>query len=145
MSRTCFQWSQSAVAQVSSPSKINPVLDRYSGFKKKRCSTFSVCFRQRVGLLISLQLVNNIQFSVITNTWTCTQICQLISYKRFLECTFIQWRLYTYVSIPCAHRQLPEGTPFMKSPVAKNQMERFSVFLVFSFYIISFRTVTKYR
>ena len=40
---------------------------------------------------------------------------QLISYKRFLECTHIQWRLSIYPK--CT--QVAEGTFFMKLPIPK--------------------------
>ena len=42
-----------------------------------------------------------------------TIIIQLILYKRYMECTFIQWRLSIYHQ--CT--QVAEGTFFMKSPV----------------------------
>ena len=41
---------------------------------------------------------------------------QLISYKRYLECTLIQWRLSIYPW--CT--QVAAGTFFMKSPVGKS-------------------------
>ena len=40
-------------------------------------------------------------------------LLQLISYKRYLECTLVQWRL----SIFPLRQQVAEGTFFMKSPV----------------------------
>ena len=40
-----------------------------------------------------------------------TRLLQLISYKRFLECTLIKWRLSIYPL--CT--QVPDGTFFMKS------------------------------
>ena len=46
-------------------------------------------------------------------------IIQLISYKRFLECTLIQWRLSIYPQ--CT--QVAEGTFFMKSLVAKDNIK----------------------
>ena len=44
-------------------------------------------------------------------------LIQLISYKRYLECTLIQWILSIYPQ--CT--QVAEGTFFMKSPVAGKQ------------------------
>ena len=41
---------------------------------------------------------------------------QMISYKWYLECTLIQWRLY--ISIPIS-AQVAVGTFFMKSPIYK--------------------------
>ena len=43
---------------------------------------------------------------------------QVISYKRFLECTLIQWRLSIYPY--CT--QVADGTFFMKSPVVNKQV-----------------------
>ena len=58
----------------------------------------------------NIYLISNIKNS---NTYFLIYfILQLISYKRFLGCTLIPWRL----SIPSAH-QVAEGTFFMKSPV----------------------------
>ena len=44
---------------------------------------------------------------------------QLISYKRYVECTLVQWRLSIN---PWA--QVAVGTFFMKSPVSKKKKER---------------------
>ena len=61
-----------------------------------------------------------------TNYTTCTafnalQEIQLISYKRYLECTLVQWRLSIYLSL---RAQVAVGTFFMISPVIKSKEDK---------------------
>ena len=68
---------------------------------------------------------NRIQLWLVVNTqikcWSLNLFkLQLISYKRYLEYTLVQWRLSTSINPLCT--QVAEGTFFMKSPVYKHRL-----------------------
>ena len=77
----------------------------------------SACGEPECTFCQALERELNEEKKIITTTFECIKV-QLISYKRYLECTNVQWRLSIYPK--CT--QVAESTFLMKSPVVTRRL-----------------------